>query len=68
MPIILLTIANSDGVHVVSKFFKELRLKQDSRIALAATMDTLLIPIFLTTITTIAAFATMTLSPIEPLF
>ena len=25
MPIILLTIANSDGVHVISRFFKELR-------------------------------------------
>ena len=68
MPIILLTIANSDGVHVISKFFKELRLKKDSRKALASTMDSLLIPIFLTTITTIAAFATMTVSPIEPLF
>ena len=68
MPIILLTIANSDGVHVISKFFKELRLKQDSRKALASTMDSLLIPIFLTSITTIAAFATMTVSPIEPLF
>ena len=68
MPIILLTIANSDGVHVISKFFKELRVKKDSRRALASTMDSLLIPIFLTTITTIAAFATMTVSPIEPLF
>ena len=68
MPIILLTIANSDGVHVISKFFKELRLKQDSRKALASTMDSLLIPIFLTSITTIAAFATMMVSPIEPLF
>ena len=68
MPIILLTIANSDGVHVISKFFKELRVKEDSRKALASTMDSLLIPIFLTTITTIAAFATMTVSPIEPLF
>lgn len=68
MPIILLTIANSDGVHVISKFFKELRVKKDSRKALASTMDSLLIPIFLTTITTIAAFATMTVSPIEPLF
>ena len=68
MPIILLTIANSDGVHVISKFFKELRVKKDSRKAIASTMDSLLIPIFLTTITTIAAFATMTVSPIEPLF
>ena len=68
MPIILLTIANSDGVHVISKFFKELRLNKDKRIAIASTMDSLLIPIFLTSITTIAAFATLTLSPLEPLF
>ena len=68
MPIILLTIANSDGVHVVSKFFKEMRKKDETRLAVASTMDSLLIPIFLTSITTIAAFATMTLSPLEPLF
>ena len=68
MPIILLTIANSDGVHVVSKFFRELRTKHEVRLALSTTMDSLLVPILLTSITTIAAFATMTLSPIEPLF
>ena len=68
MPIILLTIANSDGVHVVSKFFKELRIKKEANRAIASTMDSLLIPIFLTSITTIAAFATLTLSPLEPLF
>jgi len=68
MPIILLTISNSDGVHVISKFFKELRVKEDTQLAIASTMDSLLIPIFLTSITTIAAFATLTLSPLEPLF
>ena len=30
MPIVLLTIANSDGVHMISRFFKELRKKQNS--------------------------------------
>ena len=39
MPIILLTIANSDGVHVISKFFKEMRLKGDLNTALVSTMD-----------------------------
>jgi len=68
MPIILLTIANSDGVHVVSKFFRELRTKHEVRLALSTTMDSLLVPILLTSVTTIAAFATMTLSPLEPLF
>jgi len=67
MPIILLTIANSDGVHVMTKFFKELRHKKDVRLALASSMDSLLIPIFLTSITTIAAFLTMTSAPLEPI-
>ena len=67
MPIILLTIANSDGVHIVSKFFREMRVKKDSRKAVAATMDALIIPIFITTVTTISAFLIMTTSPIQPL-
>ena len=29
MPIILLTIANSDGVHVMTKFFRELRFQKN---------------------------------------
>ena len=67
MPIILLTIANSDGVHVMTKFFKEMRLQGDVPQALATTMDSLLIPIFLTSITTVAAFLTMISSPMEPM-
>ena len=67
MPIILLTIANSDGVHIVSKFFREMRSKKDTRSAVAATMDSLLVPIFVTSITTISAFLIMTTSPIQPL-
>ena len=67
MPIILLTIANSDGVHVMTKFFKEMRLKGEVPQALATTMDSLLVPIFLTSITTVAAFLTMISSPLEPM-
>jgi len=67
MPIILLTIANSDGVHVMTKFFREMREKRDTYKAIIASMDSLLVPIFLTSITTIAAFLTMSSSPLEPL-
>ncbi len=67
MPIILLTIANSDGVHVITKFFRELRVIGNRRRAIKSMMDTLLIPIFLTSITTITAFLTMVSSPLEPL-
>ena len=67
MPIILLTIANSDGVHIVSKFFREMRVKKNTRSAVASTMDSLLVPIFVTTVTTVSAFLIMTTSPIQPL-
>ena len=65
MPIILLTIANSDGVHFITKFFKEIRIRKDTVKALEVAMDSLLVPIFLTSITTIAAFLSLSLAPIE---
>ena len=65
MPIILLTIANSDGVHIVSKFFKEFRRSENQDIAIATTMDRLTQPIFLTSITTSAAFLTLLSSPLD---
>ena len=67
MPIILLTIANSDGVHVITKYFKEIRFLKEPKKALVKTMETLHLPIFLTSITTIGAFSTMAFSPLEPL-
>ncbi len=65
MPIILLTIANSDGVHVMTKFFKKMRLFGDKKEAVTQTMMSLLLPIFLTSLTTIAAFLSMIYSPLE---
>ena len=65
MPIILLTIANSDGVHIVSRFFRELRVSKDKKTALQLTMGSLTQPIFLTLVSTSAAFITMIASPLE---
>lgn len=65
MPIILLTIANSDGVHIVSRFFRELRKIKNKEDAIKNTMESLTQPIFLTSITTSAAFITMISSPLE---
>jgi len=64
MPIVLLTIANSDGVHILSRFFKEARTHKDVKQAITLTMNQLLLPIFLTSITTTAAFLTMLTSPV----
>jgi len=65
MPIILLTIENSDGVHIISRFFKELRLSKDADEAIKNAMDKLFLPISLTSITTMAAFLTLAFSPLE---
>ncbi|MEE8340630.1 MAG: MMPL family transporter, partial [Candidatus Neomarinimicrobiota bacterium] len=65
MPIVLLTIANSDGVHVLTKYFKKMRLVKDVRKALTITMDSLLLPIFLTSLTTIVAFLAMIFAPLQ---
>ena len=64
MPIILLTIANSDGVHIISRFFREAKKSKDVKSAITFTLNRLSLPIFLTSITTSAAFSTMTSSPI----
>ena len=65
MPIVLLTIANSDGVHVVGRFFKELRNLKKTNIAIKKTMDHLIMPISLTSITTALAFLTLIFSPLN---
>ena len=65
MPIILLTIANSDGVHIISRFFKELRIIKNTDKAIHSTMVNLFKPISLTSITTMAAFLTLIFSPLE---
>jgi len=65
MPIVLLTIANSDGVHIISRFFREARKHKDVKKALTMTMNQLMLPVFLTSLTTTAAFLTMVSSPIS---
>ena len=65
MPIVLLTIANSDGVHVLSRFIKELRKSKNTKIAITDTMNNLFLPIFLTSITTSAAFMMLIFSPVQ---
>ena len=51
MPIVLLTIANSDGVHFITRFFRESRKKGDIREAVKTSLDALFLPIFLTSFT-----------------
>ena len=65
MPIVLLTIANSDGVHVITRFFKELRKFKDTKLAISEAMNHLFLPISLTSITTALAFLSLIFSPLN---
>ncbi len=65
MPIILLTIANSDGVHIIARFFKEMRERKDTESSVRATMNALMLPVFLTSITTSTAFLILVTTPIR---
>ncbi|HDY75080.1 MAG TPA: hypothetical protein ENH49_01000 [Candidatus Marinimicrobia bacterium] len=65
MPIILLTIAAADGVHIFAKFFRELRKRKHVEEAIRFTMDRLLLPVFLTSLTTVVAFLSLIFAPIE---
>ena len=65
MPIILMTIAAADGVHILTKFLRELRKQKDVEKAVFTTMDNLLLPVFLTSLTTIVAFLSLIFAPIE---
>ena len=65
MPILLLTIANSDGVHIISRFFKELRYSKNKITAITNTFENLCLPIILTSITTMLAFLSLLISPIK---
>lgn len=68
MPMILLTIANSYGVHIITKFLRYLRKGETKDVAIRNTLDSLLLPIFLTSLTTIMAFLALIFAPLEPLF
>ena len=65
MPVVLLTIANSDGVHILTRFFREARKEDDVEIAVKTTLEALFLPIFLTSFTTAIAFLAFVFSPIE---
>ncbi|UCD39368.1 MAG: MMPL family transporter, partial [Fidelibacterota bacterium] len=65
MPVILLTIATADSVHIMTRFFREMRQRRNVKAAVAATMDVLMLPVFLTSITTMAGFISLVAAPLK---
>lgn len=66
IPIFVMPIAVLDAVHILSEFFDRYPVIKDKRKTIAEVMHTLFTPMLFTTLTTIAGFASLALTPIPP--
>ena len=66
IPIFIMPIAVEDSVHILSQFFERYRKYGDPRRAILAVMDELFTSMLYTSLTTVAGFASLALTPIPP--
>ena len=66
IPIFIMPIAVLDAVHILSEFFDRYPVYKDRRKAVEEVMTTLFAPMLFTTLTTMAGFGSLMLTPIPP--
>ena len=66
IPIFIMPIAVLDAIHILSDFFDEYPKHRDRRKAILEVMRHLYKPMLFTTLTTVAGFASLALTPIPP--
>ncbi len=66
IPIFIMPIAVLDSVHILSEFFDRYPIYKDKRKTLEDVLGTLFMPMLFTTLTTIAGFGSLALTPIPP--
>ena len=66
IPIFIMPIAVLDAIHILSDFFDEYPKHRDRRKAILEVMRHLFSPMLFTTLTTMAGFASLALTPIPP--
>lgn len=66
IPIFVMPIAVLDAVHILSEFFDRYPVIRNKREAVKEVMHTLFTPMLFTSLTTMAAFASLALTPIPP--
>jgi len=66
IPIFIMPIAVLDAIHILSDFFDRYAVIKDRRKTLIEVMKTLFSPMLFTTLTTIAGFASLAITPIPP--
>lgn len=65
-PVIILTIAVADAIHVFKSYFEHRRLGEDSHTALTSSLQVNAQPVFLTSLTTIVGFLSLNFSDSPP--
>ncbi|HUW62116.1 MAG TPA: MMPL family transporter [Candidatus Bathyarchaeia archaeon] len=66
IPIFIMPIAVLDSVHILSEFFDQYQKTRDRRKTIIAVMNMLFTPMLYTSLTTVAGFASLALTPIPP--
>jgi len=66
IPIFIMPIAVLNSVHIISEFFERYQQTKDRRKTILSVMDALFLPMLYTSLTTMAGFASMALTPIPP--
>ena len=66
IPIFIMPIAILDAIHILSDFFDRYAQLRDKRKTIIYVMDELYKPMLITTLTTMAGFASLALTPIPP--
>lgn len=66
IPIFIMPIAVLDSVHILSEFFDRYRATGDRRQTVRTVMDELFLPMLYTSLTSVAGFLSLALTPIPP--
>ncbi len=66
IPIFLMPISVLDSIHILSEFFERYQATRDRKKTILNVMDTLFTPMLYTSLTTMAGFISLALTPIPP--
>jgi len=66
IPIFIMPIAVLDSVHILSEFFDRYQATRDRQRTIVKVMDELFMPMLYTSLTSVAGFASLALTPIPP--
>jgi len=67
MPVILVAIGCADGIHIITEFYGRLSEGVEKRTAIVDTMEEITSPVIMTSLTSMAGFASLVTSSLSPI-